>query len=129
MNKQIFAMKYWYHTSPYVLWIHVLFNIVFIQGKQNYQQEQIKINLSINLLWLCKAGVYAESQRFLVGLYEKGVLPCYRNIFVCKVFHTCYLYLKKEEWNKTKKHALAAKFNFTTWEQTKHVISFKIWNH
>ena len=30
--------------------IHIFFNIVFGQGKQTYQQEQIMIKLSINLL-------------------------------------------------------------------------------
>ena len=30
----------------------------------------------------------------------------YGTTFVTGVFHTCYLYLKKEEWNKTEKTML-----------------------
>ena len=38
----------------------------------------------------------------------------YGPTFMSRVFHTCYLHLKKEEWNKTKNNALAAKCYFTS---------------
>ena len=52
--------------------------------------------------------------RFLVSLTRRE--GCINGIiFVSGVYHTCYLYLKKEEWNKTKKNdSLAAKCGFTT---------------
>ena len=57
-------------------------------------------------------------KHFLVGLYlgEWGLIFGWvvymRNHFGSGVFYTCYLYLKKGEWNKTKKQCSCSKIPF-----------------
>ena len=58
-----------------------------------------------------------SGNQFLMDLYMgetylRGLI--YGSTFASGVFHTCYLYPKKEEWNKTKSNALVAKCPFTT---------------
>ena len=43
---------------------------------------------------------HTESQAFFGGLIHRELM--YGITFVSRVFNTCDLYLKKEEWNKTK---------------------------
>ena len=52
-----------------------------------------------------------QSHNNFGGAYTREGAWC-GNIFVCKVFRTCYLYLKKEEWNKTKKQRSCSKMPF-----------------
>ena len=50
-----------------------------------------------------------------MGLYTGGLNSggggglIYKTTFVSEAFHTCYLYLKNEEWNKTKKQGPCSK--------------------
>ena len=41
----------------------------------------------------------------------KGGGGIYGTIFMPRVFHACYLHLKKEEWNKTEKTAMLLQQN------------------
>ena len=54
-------------------------------------------------------------KQFLVDLYNGegggGGGGIYGTIFMPRVFHACYLHLKKEEWNKTEKTAMLLQQN------------------
>ena len=55
-------------------------------------------------------GLIKNHKHFLMRLYLGGLI--YGTTFVSGVFRICYFFLKKEQWNKTKKICSCSKISF-----------------
>ena len=68
----------------------------------------------MHILESSKVKAYRETPNISPGLMQSHNHFWWAYTRGRHIFHTCYLYLKKEESNKTKNNALAAKCHFTT---------------
>ena len=80
-----------------------------------------------------KLRAYTESQPFLGGTCALGTHihgDLYTESFLCLELFTLVICIsKKRNGIRQKNNALVAKCDFTTWQHTKHLMSFTIWDH
>ena len=76
--------------------------MIFFHQSLNFTVSVYQV-LQINIL-NPTSRIPSDSECKLSAYITQG--EAYGTTFVAEFFHACYLYLKKEEWNKTKKNIL-----------------------